>query len=110
MGMAKDMRQGRAWIKVQLSASEQSMHASEIVGYWRTLKEAARHVERAIRMYYALQAGDASLLKEYFPLLTLARPAAPELPMMEFEPGEVRAAQRSDVQDVEDFMASLGLD
>lgn len=112
MGLAKDVRQGRAWVKVQLGITSESQHAAQIVEYWRSLKQAARHVERAIRMYYALQVGDTSLLKEYFPLLTLngIKAVTPELHMLDDSPGEVRAAQRGDDEDVDDFMSSLGLD
>ena len=68
-GQRIDRRAGRTWIKVQLKSDGDAKHAGEIVEYWRQFRQAALHVTRAIRMYYALTQGDTSLLREYFPLI-----------------------------------------
>lgn len=110
--LKKDTRK-RPLIRLQLADSSEGHHASEIVSYWMKLRMATFHITRAIRMYYALQVGDTQLLREYFPLLPVGVSApAPQLTIVDtqgdHEPA-LRTVQRSDDEDVDDFMDSLGL-
>ena len=99
----KDTRTARIWVKVQLKSDADAKHAGEIVEYWRHFRQAAQHITRAIRMYYALTQGDTSLLREYFPLIvdklregSPIRPTAQTEPMTAAPPKAERRAKSAD--------------
>lgn len=107
--MAKqDTRRGRAWIKVQMKNDSESHHAAEIVTYWKATKAAALHIPRAIRMYYALLQGDTSLLREYFPLLTLGQGRQSETVKSAMPPKvKIEHRERTEEEDKADLLDGL---
>lgn len=87
-----------------MSNSPNAAHAHEIVEYWRTCREAARHIERAIRLYYGLLQGDTTLLRQFFPMLSLNTAA-------QYEQAYTSSGveQKSSDDDLADFLDSLGV-
>lgn len=57
----------RPWIKVQLADSLLAHEVADLVKYWKTQRQAAMHIVRAVRLYASLCRGDLALLDEYFP-------------------------------------------
>jgi hypothetical protein len=104
------LRRQRPWIKVQLSASACAEEAADLVRSWKTQRQAAACIVRAIRLYAALCQGDLSLLEAYFPGLRLngypvpvSRPPALPAPT-------VTHVERSEADDLDEALAGLGLD
>jgi hypothetical protein len=67
-----DNHRQRAWVKIQLAATITAHEAAQQVRQWKSQRQAAPHIVRAIRLYAALCRGELSLLQEYFPGLFLA--------------------------------------
>jgi hypothetical protein len=104
------LRHKRPWIKVQLSVNACAEEAAALVKSWKTQRQAAAHVVRAVRLYAALGRGDLSLLEAYFPGLRLnghaslvSRPPVLSAPT-------VTHVERSDTDDLDEALAGLGLD
>lgn len=111
--LKKDERK-RPLIRVQLADHPDAHHAAQIVSYWTSIRMGTFHLMRAIRMYYALLMGDATLLREYFPLLQLgaAVPAvAARIDDDDYTPGsvELHLVERDASEDLNDFLDSLGM-
>jgi hypothetical protein len=105
------IHQQRPWIKVQLSANVQAQEAAALVKTWKTHRQAAAQIVRAVRLYAALGQGDLSILDDYFPglvrstsaLLTTPRRISPVVPTITY-------AAKSEVEDLDDALAGLGLE
>lgn len=109
----RDKRGKRPEIKVRLGADSESLHAEQIVSFWRASRQAALHLRRAIALYYALLSGDTDLLWQWFPLLMKATSGSRSIissaliEPVDFDI-EVRDAVSSE-NELDDFMESLGL-
>lgn len=111
----EERRRQRAWVRVQLGADDESLHAAQIIAFWRASRKAAQNIKRAIALYYALLSGDTDLLWQWFPLLMKATSggrsiiSSAPIELVDFGNIEVRDAQSSG-DELGDFMNSLGLD
>jgi len=105
-----DKRALRAWVKVQLTDTEDAHQAAQIVKGWKLMRSASQHVTRAIRLYGALMSGDTRLLLEYFPLLNIQQAAAPHVASSQFKPAappRKRETQKTTDEDLDDFLSLL---
>lgn len=109
--MTLDKRRMRVWVKVQLDSKPDAQHVGEIIAYWKRLRSAAFHLQRAIRMYYALTLGDSSLLQEYFPFIMATRGLPPITPVqVPVEPPRAVQSHKTEDEDLSDFFSSMGFD
>jgi hypothetical protein len=99
----------RPWIKVQLSLTEQAADAAAVVKSWKSQRQAAGQIVRAIRLYAALLRGDRCLLEEYFPGLIGATYPVPARRPMVAAP-TITLAPRSETEELDDALDGLGLD
>jgi hypothetical protein len=104
------LRHKRPWIKVQLSVNACAEEAAALVKSWKTQRQAAAHVVRAVRLYAALCQGDLSLLEAYFPGLRLNGHASPVSRPPALPAPTVTHVERSDADDLQEALAGLGLD
>jgi len=105
-----DNRNLRAWVKVQLTDTEDAHQAAQIVKGWKLMRCASLHVIRAIRLYNALMMGDTRLLQEYFPLLNVGQSAAPHVASIQVKPAaplRKRETQKTTDEDLDDFLSLL---
>ncbi len=98
----------RPTLKVRLPASPDSESAMRIVNGWKGQRQAGANVAKAIALYAALQAGDASKLRAAFPWLAAALGGLPSVGSY----GAVQFSAQATEQgaDAEDFGSALGLD
>ena len=100
----------RHTIKVKLTSGAESDHAAQIVEYWRQRRELAKHITRAIRVYYGLLQGDTTLLEEYFPFLAVGRSgAAAPRPFKPTSTPTITRVEKSADDDAADLLESLGI-
>jgi hypothetical protein len=106
------LRHKRPWIKVQLSVNACAEEAAALVKSWKTQRQAAAHVVRAVRLYAALCQGDLSLLEAYFPGLRLNGHASYPAPVSppSLPAPTVKLVERSEAEDLDEALAGLGLD
>jgi hypothetical protein len=104
------LRRQRPWIKVQLSASACAEEAAALVKSWKSQRQAAAHVVRAVRLYAALCRGDLSLLEAYFPGLRLNGHSSPVIRPPALPAPTVTHVERSEANDLDEALAGLGLD
>ena len=71
MVMTYETTQHRPHLRVRLSGGEDSAIADDITRQWKTQRQCAPNLTRAILLYASLQAGDLSVLMAEFPLLFL---------------------------------------
>ncbi len=107
-----DKRGRRAWIKVQLADKPESHEAAGLVAYWKTERQAARNIVKALRLYAALCQGDTSVLEAYFPGLPFRADRAPMQPRPTYPPVVVTVshAPRSEAQELDEALEGIGLD
>jgi hypothetical protein len=99
----------RPWIKVQLSLNAAAEEAAALVKGWKSQRQAAAHLVRAVRLYAALCRGDLSLLQEYFPGITFSgRMAVAQRPILPAP--TVTLTERSQAEDIQEALDGLGLD
>lgn len=98
----------RQSVHVQLKDDQEAQHALNIVTFWKSKRQAARHIVRAISLYYALLQGDTTMLLEYFPLLrvTSSPVTVGRRPMGEPEL-VVTFQAKSEVEDLDDFLSEF---
>lgn len=105
----------RPHLKIRLNDSPLAIHAAQVIEHWRSARQLAYHVPRAISMYYALLQGDTSLLAEYFPFLMPAlqngqTPATAPTRRRDVAPPPVITIQeKSADDDAADLLDSLGI-
>ena len=104
------LRRQRPWIKVQLSLNADTEEAAALVKFWKTQRQAAVHIVRAIRLYAALCRGDLSLLEAYFPGLRLNGHPVPMVRPPTLSVPTVTRAARSESEDLDEALDGLGLD
>lgn len=100
-------QRAREWVKVQLSATDEAKHAADVVRWWKRQRSAARHIARAIALYYALMQQDTTLLTEYFPFLTIG--GLNNIPHQRKQPVaadlvEVTLVAKDEAADIDDFL------
>jgi hypothetical protein len=99
----------RAWVKVQLGGGEDARHAASIVTYWKSKRQATQNIVKAISLYYALLAGDTTLLFEYFPLLqVVSRPPVAFSHRLNIDDVTVTFQAKTEEEDLEDFLNEFG--
>jgi hypothetical protein len=102
-------RRQRAWIKVQFTLTTQVEEVLALVKHWKTERQAAHHLMRAIRLYAALGRGDVSVLSDYFPgLIQHAAPPPSHRPSLAAP--TLTLVAKSDAQDRDEALDGLGLE
>ena len=99
----------RAWIKVQLTLTAQVEAAVAVVNHWKTERQAAHHLLRAIRLYAALCRGDVRVLDDYFPGL-IGTAALPSTRRPVLAAPTITLVAQSEAQETDDALDGLGLD
>jgi hypothetical protein len=103
-------RQRRQWIKVQLAANPLAEEAASLVKRWKTQRQAAANLVRAVRLYAALCQGDVSVLAAYFPGLVLNAQVSPPTHRAPLPPPTATFAPKSETEDLCTALDGLGLD
>ncbi len=103
-------RRQRPWIKVQLSVNVAAEEAAALVKSWKSQRQAAAYIVRAVRLYAALCRGDLSLLEAYFPGLRLNGHASPAIRPPALPAPTVTLVARSETDDLDEALDGLGLD
>lgn len=99
----------RQSIHVQLKDDDEARHAFSVVTYWKSKRQAARHIVRAISLYYALLNGDTTLLFEYFPLLRVVSNSNPVASPRRAADDDLTVTfqAKSEEEDIEDFLSEF---
>jgi hypothetical protein len=96
----------RQSIHVQLKDDDEAHHAFNIITYWKSKRQAARNIVRAISLYYALLTGDTTLLFEYFPLLRVVN-SSPVASRPVLDSVTVAFQAKTEEEDIEDFLSEF---
>lgn len=106
-----DRRGRRAWIKVQMADSQAAHEASALVAEWKTLRQAAGHLVKAVHLYAALCRGDVGPLYEYFPGIALGMGTRTTIPR-KTQPAAptIIHVERSETEELSEALDGLGLD
>lgn len=110
-----DKRGQRAWVHVQLPDSDPAHQTAQLVKDWKSRRQAATNITKAIQLYATLCQGDTSVLVECFPGLAIGWPEMSP-PVMTRRGSAllsitaVTVTPRSEDEETDDALNGLGLE